>query len=264
MNRRSGFTTPTIGLSLNQAKFTLEPILGQMTMRNLLLISSSRVHGSEFLEHCMSDIQTHLKSVSRLLFVPFALADHDGYLNTVATALAQIAVQVRSLHTADDPIAAVDDAEAIFIGGGNSFRLLKTLHELRLVDPIRNAVQGRGVPYMGSSAGTNMACPTIRTSNDMPIVEPPTFRALDLIPFQINPHFLDSDPSSTHKGETREQRLAEYLEENAVPVAGLREGSWLNIKDDSCQLCGETGLKLFRQNEAPTEFGAGDVSFLLA
>ena len=116
---------------------------------------------------------------------------------------------------------------------------------------------------MGSSAGTNMACPTIRTSNDMPIVEPPSFNALGLIPFQINPHFLDADPNSTHKGETREQRLAEYLEENAVPVAGLREGSWFKVVDDQCHLCGKTGMKLFRQGSTPEEINAGDVSDLL-
>ena len=116
---------------------------------------------------------------------------------------------------------------------------------------------------MGSSAGTNMACPTIRTSNDMPIVQPPSFEALNLIPFQINPHFLDADPSSTHKGETREQRLAEYLEENMVPVAGLREGSWLKIKDNQCELGGSTGMKLFQRNAEPEEIAAGDISYML-
>ena len=233
-------------------------------MRNLLLISSSRVHGSGFLEHCLADINEHLVSVERLLFIPYALANHDRYLEIVATALEPSQFAVESIHSANDPVAAVNEAQAIFIGGGNSFRLLKTLYDLDLIDPIRNAVQSRGVPYMGSSAGTNMACPTIRTSNDMPIVEPQSFNALGFVPFQINPHFLDADPSSTHKGETREQRLAEYLEENSVPVVGLREGSWLKVQDDSCLLHGETGMKLFRENEPPGEVAAGDISHLLS
>jgi dipeptidase E len=233
-------------------------------MRNLLLISSSRVHGSGFLEHCLPDINEHLASVERLLFVPYALADHDGYLETVASALESSSFKVESIHNANDPVESVNDAQAIFIGGGNSFRLLKTLYDLKLIAPIQSVVQSRGVPYIGSSAGTNMACPTIRTSNDMPIVEPPTFNALEFIPFQINPHFIDADPNSTHKGETREQRLAEYLEENSVPVAGLREGSWLKIENETCSLRGETGMKLFRQGKPPEEIGSGDVSYLLA
>ena len=134
---------------------------------------------------------------------------------------------------------------------------------MQLLTPIKQAVQGGSLAYMGSSAGTNMACPTIRTTNDMPIVQPPSFEALGLIPFQINPHYLDADPNSTHKGETREQRLAEFHEENSLLVAGLREGSWLQIKDDSCELCGETGMKLFRPDVEPEEIQAGDVSFLM-
>lgn len=231
-------------------------------MRNLLLISSSRVHGSEFLEHCRDAIVEHLDGVGRILFVPYALAKWDQYAELVAEALLPIGVQVDPIHRADDPVQAVHQAEGIFIGGGNSFRLLQTLYDLKLIDPIRQAVEGRGVPYIGSSAGTNMACPTIRTSNDMPIVEPPSFNALGFVPFQINPHFLDADPNSTHKGETREQRLAEYLEENEVPVVGLREGSWLKVVDNQITLGGIAGMKLFQRDTSPTEVPAGDVSHL--
>ena len=232
-------------------------------MKRLLLISSSRVHGSDFLEHCRPAIGQHLADANRLLFVPYALADHDGYEKLVADALEPIDIDVASIHREQDQVAAVANADAIFIGGGNSFRLLKTLYDLQLVDAIRNAVQG-GTPYMGSSAGTNMACPTIRTSNDMPIVEPQSFEALGLIPFQINPHFLDADPSSTHKGETREQRLTEYLEENSVPVLGLREGSWLDVEGGSkCLLCGTTGAVAFRQGQPTTEVEAGTDVFKL-
>jgi dipeptidase E len=226
-------------------------------MKRLLLISSSRVHGSDFLEHCRPAIAQHLAETKQLLFVPYALADHDGYEKIVADALAPIGIEVNSIHRMEDPVAAVKSAEAIFIGGGNSFRLLKTLYDLNLIEAIRNAVHS-GTPYMGSSAGTNMACPTIRTSNDMPIVEPPSFAAFGFIPFQINPHFLDADPNSTHKGETREQRLAEYLEENSVPVVGLREGSWLDVEgDDKCLLCGSTGAVAFQQGQPPEEVKAG-------
>lgn len=229
-------------------------------MRNLLLISSSKVHGSGFFEHCWDAVSSHLGSVRRVLFIPYALADRAKYAQKVSESFGAVGVSIDSIHVASDPVAAVRDAEAIFIGGGNSFRLLKTLYDKGLMDPIREAVQVRGIPYIGSSAGTNMACPTIRTSNDMPIVEPPSFSALNLISFQINPHFVDADPNSTHQGETREQRLAEYLEENDVPVAAIREGSWLKIVDDSITLGGTTGMKLFRAGETPHEITAGDLS----
>ena len=225
-------------------------------MKQLLLISSSRVHGSGVLEHCLDAIAEHLQSVDRLLFFPYALANHDRYVEMMAGALDPVDVQVESIHTADDPLEAISQAEAIFVGGGNSFRLLKTLYDLGLIPAIRAAVQG-GVPYMGSSAGSNMACPTIRTTNDMPIVQPPSFDALRLIPFQINPHDVDADPSSTHKGETREQRLAEYLEENSVPVVGLREGSWISVRQQQCVLRGKPGAMLFERGVKPTELLPG-------
>ena len=232
-------------------------------MSNLLLISSSRVHGKTYLEHCRSAIANHFSGAQNIVFVPYALKDHDSYESTVASAFEEIGLTIRSIHHAADPVAAITEADGVFIGGGNSFRLLKTLYDRQLLSPIKQAVQDGSLAYMGSSAGTNMACPTMRTSNDMPIVQPPSFDALGLIPFQINPHYLDADPNSTHKGETREQRLAEFHEENSLPVAGLREGSWLKIKTDSCELCGETGMKLFRSGEPAEEFQASDVSFLL-
>ena len=232
-------------------------------MCNLLLISSSRVHGTEFLEHCRGAITTHLQGCQSLLFVPYALKEHQQYADLVASALEPIGISVNSIHASTDPVASVQQAEAIFIGGGNTFRLLKTIYDLKLRDPLRDAVLGKGVPYMGSSAGTNMACPTIRTSNDMPIVEPPSFEALNFIPFQINAHFIDADPKSTHKGETREQRIAEFHEENDTPVLGLREGSWLKIENGHCTLDGETGAKLFQPNTSPSELAPGDLSNLI-
>ena len=226
-------------------------------MRRLLLVSSSRVHGTGYLEHCASQIQANFKQSESVLFVPYAIQDHDGYEATVAERFKELGLTLTSIHRAADPVEAVEQAEGIFIGGGNSFRLLKRLYDERLVDPIRRRVMA-GMPYMGSSAGSNMACVTIKTSNDMPIVFPPSFDALQLVPFQINPHYLDPDPSSTHQGETRELRIAEFHEENATPVIGLREGSMLVIDGDSITLEGSTGAKLFLQGEPPRECAPGE------
>jgi dipeptidase E len=152
----------------------------------------------------------------------------------------------------------------LFVGGGNSFRLLKALHEQKLIGVTRRRVEAGELSYMGSSAGTNMACPTLRTTNDMPIVEPPSFVSFELVPFQINPHYLDPDPASTHMGETREKRIHQFQEENDVAVLGMREGSWLRRQGDELTLCGTTGARLFRSGQAEEEFVEGaDLSFLL-
>jgi dipeptidase E len=157
-----------------------------------------------------------------------------------------------SLHEAGDPLQAVRDAEAIFCGGGNSFRLLDALYRMELLPAIRSRVAD-GMPYTGASAGSNLACPTIRTTNDMPIVEPPSLAALGLVSFQINPHYLDPAPGSTHMGETRETRIREYHEENALPVVGLREGAMLRVEGASIELHGRAGARLFRRGEEPVE-----------
>lgn len=234
-----------------------------MTAPRLLLISSSTVHGSGYLDHCADEIRDFLggarspTTVSRVLFVPFALADRDGYAAKARERFAAMGYGLDSLHElveggAPDPVAAVEAAEAVFIGGGNSFRLLAALHDRGVVAPLRRRVAG-GMPYLGTSAGSNVACPTIRTTNDMPIVEPPTFDALGLVGFQINPHYLDPDPGSTHKGETREQRLREYHEENELPVVGLREGAMLRVEGDAVELRGTSGARVFRRGREPEE-----------
>ncbi len=226
-------------------------------MKRLLLISSSRTHGTGFLEHCAQAISEHLRGIGRVLFVPYALANRDSYARLASKVLGELGFEVDSLHEANDPVAAVRAAEAIFIGGGNTFRLLKTLYEHQLIEPIREQVLA-GAPYMGSSAGTNITCPTIRTTNDMPIVEPPGFAALNLIPFQINPHFIDADPESKHQGETRETRLQEYLEENTTPVLGIREGCWLNIQGSKGTLSGANGGVLFCRDQPLRQMQTGD------
>ena len=224
--------------------------------RRLLLISNSTSHGSGYLDHCAAQVADFLGPVSRVLFVPWALHDRAGYAAKARQRLGQVGFAVDSLHEAADVPAAVAAAEAVFIGGGNSFRLLRELHATGAVDALRRRV-AEGIPYMGASAGTNVACPTIRTTNDMPIVEPPSFDALGLVPFQINPHYLDADPASTHQGETREQRLREFLEENDVPVVALRESSMLRVEGGRVELLGSTAARLFRRGEAPREHPPG-------
>ncbi|MGW5129421.1 dipeptidase PepE [Streptomyces sp. NPDC004069] len=230
---------------------------------NLLLLSNSTQYGRGYLEHALDTVTAFLPSRARLAFVPYALADHDAYTAKVRDALAGAGVDVHGVHEGGDPVGRLAEADAVFVGGGNSFRLLSALYRTGLRDALIKAV-GDGLPYMGASAGTNMAAPTLRTTNDMPIVQPPSFEALGLVPFQINPHYLDPDPGSTHKGETREERLTEFLEENDVPVLGLREGSWLRVAGTRATIGGENDARLFRRGTAPREVPVGsDVSELL-
>jgi dipeptidase E len=222
----------------------------------LLLLSNSSAPGRGFLEHAREEIVDVLGSCRSLVFVPYALADHDGYTAKVAAALEPVGISVTGVHTGD-PVAMIIGAEAVFVGGGNTFRLVKALHELGLIEAIRHAVTG-GAVYLGSSAGTNVAAPTLRTTNDMPIVEPPSFETLGLVPFQINPHYLDPDPSSTHQGETRQERIEQFLEDNDVPVLGMREGTWLRVDGESWRLGGlSAGARLFRRGAAPLELHPG-------
>ena len=181
-------------------------------MKKLLLISNSTQYGTNFLEHCSAEIQDFLgNAVKTILFVPFASGDHDGYASKVRERLQLPGFEIYSLHESADPIKTVEAASAVFIGGGNTFRLLNSLYSLNILAAIRKRVD-EGIPYIGISAGTNVACPSIKTTNDMPIIYPPSFEALNLIPFNINPHYLDPEPGSKHQGETREQRIKEFHE----------------------------------------------------
>jgi dipeptidase E len=225
--------------------------------RRLLLISNSTNHGQGYLDHVLQEIDGFLGPVRRLVFVPFALQDRTGYGAKVGERLAAIGVEVATLTADEAGRRLAGKAEAVFTGGGNTFRLLKTLQDANLLAILRQRALA-GMPYLGSSAGTNIAAPTIRTTNDMPIVEPASFAALGLVPFQINPHYLDPDPDSTHMGETREQRLKEFHEENETPVVGLREGAWLRIEGDRATLGGARGARIFRRDEAPEERGTGE------
>jgi dipeptidase E len=232
----------------------------------LLLISNSTLHGSGYLDHCAAAIAAFLgRSVNRVLFVPYALFDRDGYAARARARFDAMGYGLDSMHDlSGGPVKAVERAEALFIGGGNTFRLVDGLWRHALIEPIRRRVQA-DMPYIGTSAGSNVACPSIRTTNDMPIVQPPSFAALDLVPFNINAHYQDPIPGSTHMGETREQRIAEFHEENAPPVVGLREGAWLLVEDSTIVLNGSTGARLFRRGEAPAELATGlRLDFLLA
>jgi dipeptidase E len=219
---------------------------------SLLLISSSLVHGYGFLDHAEPEILRLLAGVGSVAFVPFAQADHEAYTTRVRERFSAMGLAVAQVRGRAD----VERADALFIGGGNSFRLLKTMYERDLLDAIRTRVAD-GMPYIGSSAGTNVATPSIRTTNDMPIVYPPSFDALGLVPFQINPHYLDADPASTHKGETREERIREFHEENDTPVVGLREGSMLAVRDGAVSLVGSKPARIFRRGQEPVEVETG-------
>ena len=226
-----------------------------MTAR-LLLISSSAVYGVGYLDYAETEIRDHFGDAKRVLFVPYALKDQEAYAGKVRSRINAMGYEFDSIHTAENPATAVSHAEAIFIGGGNTFRLLKLLYELQVLDVIRSCVK-EGIPYMGSSAGTNVACPTIQTTNDMPIVQPPALSALGLVPFQINPHYLDPDPNSRHMGETREERIREYLEENDSTVIGLREGAMIRARGTDFVLKGVSGARIFRKGQEPVEVQPG-------
>src|SRR3954468_13807757 len=208
--------------------------------RRILLLSTSTLFGGGYLDYAEAEIRDFLQGVAQVLFVPFALRDHQAYAERTRERLGRMGYKVESLHQASDARQAVEQAQAIFLGGGNTFRLLKTLYDLDLLGIIRDRVDS-GMPYMGSSAGSNVAGPTIGTTNDMPIVEPPSFDALGLVSFQINPHYVDPDPNSQHMGETREERIVQFLEENPRPVIGLREGAMIRIEGDSIVLKGTSG-----------------------
>ncbi|KAM3607904.1 uncharacterized protein V6R79_015966 [Siganus canaliculatus] len=234
--------------------------------RRLLLVSNSTLHGSGYLDHCARQVALFFgKDVKRVLFVPYALHDRDAYTKTARDKFRTLGYEVDGIHEAPDPVEAVRKAEGIFIGGGNTFRLLKSLYDNKVVAEIRKRVLEDGVPYMGSSAGTNVSTVSINTTNDMPIVYPPTFAAIGLVPFNINPHYMDPDPSSRHMGETREQRIIQFHEEPDTPsVLGLREGSMLLVEGDKATLLGTTRARLFPRGKSPVEYEPGsDLSFLL-
>lgn len=221
----------------------------------ILLISNSTVHGRGYLDHVENQIKTFLGPAKTVLFFPFALHDRDDYAAKARSRFAAMGYTLESAHATGNPQQTIEETDAIFIGGGNTFRLLKELQDLDLLEPIRRQVKN-GTPYIGSSAGSNVAGPTIKTTKDMPIVQPRSFDSLDLVPFQISPHYLDPDPNSTHMGETQEERILQFLEENGTPVVGIREGAWLLIENGGITLKGKNGARIFRRGEDPVDVTA--------
>lgn len=237
-----------------------------MSRARLLLLSNSTNHGGEFLAHAAADLRDFLgASVRRVLFVPFAgvTRSYDEYAAVVRARFTELGYQLDSVHEAAAPAEAVESAEAIAVGGGNTFHLLREMYAAGLVEAIRARVE-TGTPYIGWSAGSNVACPTIKTTNDMPIVEPPRFDALGLVPFQINPHYTD-EVLANHSGETREQRLAEFRKANpGIAVVGLREGSTLRVEGSELRLLGDKSARVFLGGVDAREYGPADsLDFLL-
>jgi dipeptidase E len=225
--------------------------------RRLLLMSTSTVFGTGFLEHGFDELRDFLGARKRILFIPYAIADHHGYAAKARSAFLSIGYGLDSIHEATSARDGLAAAEAVFVGGGNTWRLLKTLYDMDLLPLVRARVLEGSLLYSGASAGSNLAAPTIKTTNDMPIVEPPSLRALGLVSFQINPHYLDPDPGSRHMGETRETRLREFHEENDTPVIALREGAMLRVEGETILLKGRAGARLFRRGQEPVEIEPG-------
>jgi dipeptidase E len=234
--------------------------ISKLRFMRLLLISNSTNAGEEYLNYPKSEIKRFLgEKKIKCLFFPYAgvTISYDAYAQRVKQRFNEIGHDIKSIHELDDPLKAVEEAEAIVIGGGNTFNLLKTIQDNHLIEPIRNKVLN-GTPYIGWSAGSNMTCPTIKTTNDMPIAEPKSLKALHLINFQINPHYLDRNPDG-HAGETREDRILEFLEINRnVIVIGLREGCMLRIEKKEMQLIGNRPARIFIYGKEPYEMTVGD------
>ena len=224
-------------------------------MKRMIIASTSTIYGSGYLAYILPELVTFFKGVSDLLFIPYARPggiSHAAYTELVQKAFEPTGISVKGIHEFDNPKKAVQQAEAIFTGGGNTFVLVNALYQNDLMQDIKEAVAS-GTLYLGTSAGSNITGVHMKTTNDMPIVYPPSFKTLGLLPFNLNPHYLDPDPDSKHKGETRETRIKEFHTYNDIPVLGLREGSWLEVNGDEIILKGELTARLFRESEKPIE-----------
>jgi dipeptidase E len=226
----------------------------------LLLLSNSTNHGGSMFEHAAAAL-SDVTAGEQVTFVPFALADWDGYADRVTAAFGAFDIEVRSAHRSGDPAGAIREADVVMVGGGNTFRLLDTLYSLDVVDDLSRHVRRGTTRYMAASAGANVVCPSIRTTNDMPICQPPSLAALGLLPFQLNLHYFDADPNSTFMGETRGERIGEFLEENDCPVLALYEGSWLRVSGRVATVHGPAHL--FERGGDGAVPPGGDVSRLL-
>ncbi|MFA9195247.1 dipeptidase PepE [Flavobacterium sp. FBOR7N2.3] len=224
-------------------------------MKNLLLASTSTLHGSDYLDYLLPELKLHFENCKTVLFIPYARPSgisHEEYTQKTALAFAKINITIKGIHEFEDPALAVQNAEGIFTGGGNTFLLVSQLYYYKIMITLKETLE-KGTPYLGTSAGSNIAGLSMQTTNDMPIVYPPSFQTLGLIPFNLNVHFLDINSQSKHMGESRETRINEFLQFNNFPVLGLKEGSWLKIKKGKTILKGNLSAKLFRKNQTPLE-----------
>ncbi len=232
----------------------------------LLLISNSTMPGESYLDYPKHEIRKILgeKAVTAV-FIPYAAVtfSFDEYCEKVEERFSEVGHHVVGIHTFKDPVKAIKEAEAIVVGGGNTWQLVRMLHDNKLMEPVRKKVKAE-TPYIGWSAGSNISCPTLRTTNDMPVIDPRGFDCLNLLPFQINPHYLDANPDG-HAGETREQRILEFIEINPdVYVAGLREGTMFKLENNKLELIGRKSCRIFKKGQKILELSAGDdFNFLL-
>lgn len=228
-------------------------------MKKVIIASTSTVFGGSYLDYLLPTLAVHFKDVSNLVFIPFARPggiSHEDYTDKVKPVFKQLNIEVKGIHEFENPIEAINNAEAIFTGGGNTFVLVSMLYKFNLLDAIQNAVEN-GTPYLGTSAGSNICGLTMGTTNDMPIVYPPSFRTLGLVSFNLNPHYLDPIEGSQHMGETRETRINEFHHYNPQSVVGLREGSWLEVLGKTIILKGDLPARLFQQGKEPIELETG-------
>jgi dipeptidase E len=234
-------------------------------MKNLIIASTSTLHGGGYLDYILPELKMHFGNCKTVLFIPYARPSgisHEEYTVKVANAFSKINIAIKGIHEFDNPITAIENAQGIFTGGGNTFLLVSQLYKNKLMTILADVVK-KGTPYLGTSAGSNISGLTMQTTNDMPIIYPPSFQTLGLIPFNLNPHYLDPDLQSKHMGETRETRIKEFHAFNTIPVLGLREGSWLVVKGEKITLEGNLPARLFKQNQIPEELESGsDLSFL--
>lgn len=228
-------------------------------MKNILLASTSTLYGQSYLAYIQEEIKILFAGVSEIIFIPYARPSgitHDDYTAKAANVFKELGIAVKGLHTFENPIEAVQQAQGFFTGGGNTFLLVKTLHELGLMSALKAVVEA-GTPYMGASAGSNIGGMNMRTTNDMPIVYPPSFETMGLVPFNLNPHYLDPVEGLAHNGETRETRILEFLTQNDIPVVGLREGGWIRVKGDVVTLEGEPTARIFQNGKEIYEMPSG-------
>ncbi len=234
-------------------------IKGFPPVRRMIIASTSTVYGGEYLDYLLDEMVELFKDAEEVIFIPYARPGgitHDEYTEKAAEAFHKIGKKLIGLHTFKNPVEALQNAKGVFTGGGNTFVLVNALYRLELMQPLREAIFN-GLPYLGTSAGSNICGVSMQTTNDMPIVYPPSFKTLGAIPFNLNPHYLDPDPNSKHMGETRETRIAEFHTQNTVPVVGLREGSWLCVNGDEIILKGKLKARVFEQGKEPYEIESG-------